>query len=77
MSNIKKKETAEKAVSLKDGLITYFKEVRSEWSKITWPERAQVIQETLVVIFVVFFFTVFVYGLDKIFKVLLGLIPGR
>lgn len=77
MNKIKKKDSSGNPVNFKDSVITYFKEVRSEWGKITWPERSQVIRETLVVIFVVFFFTIFIYFLDIIFKWLLGLIPVR
>ena len=63
--------------SFKETLLTYLKEVKAEWYKITWPERRQVIMESVVVLVVVFFFTLLVYILDMIFKGLLGLIPGR
>ncbi len=59
---------------LKEFLITYFKGVKSEWGKVTWPERRQIIFETGVVIFVVATFTITVYLMDIIFKGLLGLI---
>ena len=57
-----------------DGIVSYFKGVRSEWGKITWPERRQVVSETFCVIVIVFIFTVSVYLMDIIFKGLLGLI---
>ncbi|MCD8024326.1 MAG: preprotein translocase subunit SecE [Candidatus Gastranaerophilales bacterium] len=60
--------------SFKDGLISYFKGVRSEWGKVTWPEKNQIIFETGLVAIVVFLFTVIVFLLDKIFGYLLGLI---
>lgn len=53
---------------------TYFRGVRSEWGKINWPERRQVMAETLFVIVIVFVFTVAVYLMDIIFKGVLGLI---
>ena len=53
----------------------YLKSVRLEWSKITWPERKQVIAETLAVVAIIFLFTVAVYLIDIIFKTVLGLIP--
>lgn len=56
---------------------TYFKGVRSEWGKITWPERRQVFAETLFVIVIVFVFTVTVYFMDVIFKWALSFIPHR
>ena len=43
----------------KNAIVTYFKGVRSEWSKITWPERNQVVIETFFVIAIVFVFTIF------------------
>ena len=53
---------------------TYFRGVRTEWGKITWPENRQVVAETAFVVAIVFVFTVAVYLMDIIFKGLLGLI---
>ncbi len=53
---------------------TYFKGVRSEWGKISWPEKRQVVVETMFVIAIVFVFTVAVYLMDIVFKGILGLI---
>ena len=53
---------------------TYFRGVRTEWGKISWPEKRQVIAETVFVVAIVFVFTVAVYLMDIIFKGLLGLI---
>lgn len=72
MANTKTK-TQEKT-SFKEGLINYFKGVKSEWGKITWPEKNQIVAETGIVVFVVSVFTIAVYLLDIIFKGLLGLI---
>ena len=60
-----------------NSIIAYLKAVRLEWSKINWPERRQVIAETVFVIVIVFALTVSVYLLDIIFKAVLGLIPTR
>ncbi len=57
-----------------NGVKTYFKGVRSEWGKISWPERRQVFAETVFVIVIVFVFTVAIYLMDIIFKSVLGLI---
>ncbi len=59
---------------LKQSLLTYFKGVKAEWGKVSWPTRQQVITETGIVLVVVSFFTVVVYIMDLIFKFLLGLI---
>lgn len=56
----------------KRNIITYFKGVRSEWGKITWPEKNQVITETFFVVAIVFIFTVFIYGVDILFNALLS-----
>lgn len=72
MNNPKKKETGDK-----ETLQSYFKGVKSEWGKVTWPERKQVISETFVVLGVVTFFTVFVYLIDVVYSVLLQFIPHR
>jgi preprotein translocase subunit SecE len=53
---------------------TYFKGVKSEWSKISWPERRQVFFETVSVIVIVTVFTVAIYLMDLLFKGLLSLI---
>lgn len=58
----------------KQSLITYFKGVKAEWSKVSWPTRQQVIVETGIVLAVVAFFTIVVFFMDIIFKNLLGLI---
>ncbi|GEM_PF-868683 len=59
--------------TLKESISTYLKGVKSEWGKITWPERRQVIVETIVVIVVVFFFTFVIYAYDKIFSFILNM----
>ena len=49
-------------------VIEYFKGVKAEWGKITWPERKQVMVQTCVVIVIVTVFTMITYGLDVIYK---------
>ena len=46
----------------------YFRGVRAEWGKITWPEKNQVVMETIFAIAIIFAFTVAVYLIDIIFK---------
>ena len=58
-----------------ESIVTYFKGVKSEWSKIIWPEKNQVIAETAFVVAIVAIFTISVYLIDLVFKGLLGLIP--
>ena len=60
----------------KKAIITYFKGVKTEWGKITWPEKNQVVVETFFVIAIVFIFTVFIYFVDIIFNWLLSGFKG-
>ena len=55
-----------------DSIKKYFRGVRAEWGKITWPERQQVYVETIFVIAIVAAFTLAVYGMDKIFQWMLS-----
>ncbi len=59
--------------SIKQQITTYFKGVKAEWGKVSWPTRQQVLAETVVVVLVVAFFTIVVFLIDIIFKNLLGL----
>lgn len=61
-------------MSTVESIKTYFKGVKTEWSKVTWPEKRQVFVETLSVIAIVSVFTVAIYLMDLIFKGLLSLI---
>ena len=62
-------ETSDK---LKQEIISYFRGVKTEWGKITWPEKNQVVVETGFVVAIVFIFTVFIYVVDIIFNALLA-----
>lgn len=55
----------------KNAIITYFRGVRTEWGKITWPEKNQVVVETFFVVAIVVVFTVFIYLVDIIFNAIL------
>ena len=46
---------------------TYFKGVKNEWSKVSWPTKQQVIADTIIVLVVVTFFTIVIFAMDKIF----------
>lgn|GEM_PF-970853 len=48
----------------------FLSDVRAEFKKITWPTRQQVVSETGVVLFVVFFLTAFITFLDWIFSLI-------
>ena len=50
----------------KEALMAYFKSVKLEWGKITWPGKQQVIVETIYVIVITAVFTIGVLALDTI-----------
>ena len=52
----------------KNAIVTYFKGVKMEWGKITWPEKQQVVVETFFVVTIVFVFTLFIFLVDKGFE---------
>ncbi len=62
----------DKFETVKKSIVSYFKGVRTEWGKITWPEKHQVVVETFFVVAIVFVFTVFIYVVDIIFNALLS-----
>ena len=62
----------DKFESTKNSIISYFKGVKSEWGKISWPEKNQVVVETFFVVAIVFVFTIFIYFVDVIFNALLS-----
>jgi preprotein translocase subunit SecE len=50
---------------------TFFKEVKIEVKKVTWPNRDEVTNYTIVVIFIVILISVFIGVIDKIFGLFL------
>ncbi len=58
-----------------ENLKVYLKGVKSEWGKITWPTKQQVIAETVQVIIITTIFTVIILSLDLLFQWLLDFIP--
>ncbi len=54
-------------------LLTYFKEVRLELGKVTWPTRVEATKLTLIIILASLAVGLYVGGLDVLFTNLLGL----
>ena len=65
----------EKKITIKEQILAYFKGIKSEWGKISWPQKPQIISETIIVAIVVIFFTIVIFLMDVIFKGILGIIP--
>lgn len=57
-------------------LVRYFREVRAEVSKVTWPSRREALNLTGVVLAVMLFMSLFLGLVDWIFSRLFGLILG-
>ena len=60
--------------SLKDKTLGFFVDVNKEMKKVTWPTREQLIDSTVVTLGLCAMFSVFVFGVDKIFEVVLRLV---
>jgi len=52
-------------------ILTYFKEVKGELQKVTWPTRKDTARYTIAVIFFSIVMIIFLGGLDLIFSYLL------
>lgn len=61
-------DITEKAESITEKLKNFFKGVRSEWGKITWPDRQQVVAETIYVIIIVTIFTTMILLIDSVLQ---------
>ena len=55
----------------KQDILKYFRGVRTEWGKITWPEKNLVIFENCFFVVFVFSLTLFIYFIDIIFDAIL------
>lgn len=58
-------------------LISYLQEVKSEMSRVTWPNRKQVLDLTVLVIAISIIVGVYVGGLDFVFTNVLNKVLGR
>ena len=61
----------------KRSIIKYFKDAKSEFKKVVWPSRKQVINNTTVVIVSLVVSGVAIWALDSAFSAILMLILGR
>ncbi len=60
----------------KSGPFSYFREVRQEVSKITWPTRKETIASTIAVFIMVTLASIFLFLSDQILAWLVSLILG-
>lgn len=71
-------ETKKTAVSKKPGKLakikSFFKETKSEVSKVVWPSPKQMLNNTLIVLSAMILSAVFIGLVDTLFMYLLGLV---
>ncbi len=67
------KKSNTKEVKKENKLISFFKGAKSELKKVSWPTKKELANMTVVVLVVVAIMTVLIWGLDFIFKGLLGI----
>jgi preprotein translocase subunit SecE len=53
------------------GLVEYFRQVRSEMKKITWPSRHETVVSTIAVFIMVFIASIFLYFADQLIALLI------
>lgn len=60
----------------KFGPLEYFREVKAEAKKVTWPTRKETIASTIAVFLMVIFASIFLYLADQIIAWIISLILG-
>ena len=61
--------------SFKESLVTYLKGVQTEWHKVTWPNRQQIVSETVIVVTITTGATLAILAIDLVLRALIGKIP--
>jgi len=54
-------------VTEKNGLVNYLVETKLELKKVTWPDKNTLVKSTILILFVVAFYTVYISFLDIVF----------
>ena len=67
------KKSNTKEVKKENKLLSFFKGAKSELKKVSWPTKKELANMTVVVLVVVTIMTVLIWGLDFMFKGLLGI----
>ena len=61
----------------KRSVVKYFKDARSEFKKVVWPSRKQVINNTIVVLVSMVVSGLAIWGMDTVFMFLIKLMLGK
>ena len=67
-----KKADEKKLASFAGKVTHFFKEVKGEAKKIVWPNKKQIINNTLVVLAVMLVVGVFIWGLDSVLALIVN-----
>ncbi len=60
----------------KFGPLEYFREVKAEAKKVTWPTRKETIASTIAVFLMVLFASIFLYLADQVIAWIISLVLG-
>ena len=61
---------------MKERIVNYFSETRTELKKVTWPSREELKQSTRVVIVATFLVTIFIGIVDQVLSRIIKLVFG-
>ncbi len=64
----------EKKPNIFKKIASYFRDLRSEFKKVTWPSKKQIINNTIVVIVVVAVSGIVIWGFDSLLTLLVQLL---
>ena len=53
---------------------SYIVDVRKEMGKVSWPSQAEVIDNTMITVFLSLILTVFSFGLDRLYSFILQMV---
>ena len=72
-----KEKTTKKKETKKDGIwakiVLFFKGVKSEWKRVKWPTKKEMIKDTITTICFVVLFALFFFGIETLFAFIEGL----
>ncbi len=77
MANEKAATKSSAPKAQKKSVVKYFKDARSEFKKVVWPSRKQVINNTIVVIVSMVVSGLAIWGVDTLFMFLIKLMLGK
>ncbi|MDR0223252.1 MAG: preprotein translocase subunit SecE [Oscillospiraceae bacterium] len=75
--NEKRAKRAAAAKKPRKSIFRYFKDARAEFKKVTWPTPKQTVNNTAVVLTMLVVAGLAIWGLDKAFEALFGLVLLR